>query len=345
MNTNQLAVQSPQEKEQWLTRASIAYDKNRDMLIEELSNEDMGLKKTVNVSGFEVSFSDEESSEALKLSLLQEIENASIVRKTLRTAGIAPIAILPSGIFRTLITEAKLYSFYRMKDTGEVYGNGAAFQEKYSFSNNNVVLTLFLIVAHLVCLCFLGALLGIGNHLYFISFAALQLIIGVVGGLNSENPENAKTYERAVFCYLCTAPLFALIRYAYKSALKRNIAKHLWPKYTDNDKDIDECEDLFKIILPTPPLSIQEKLLRCYRAGLKTFLVADRRAFSVVLDNETLGILKQKYPTDPIIAYESYGMVAVIDQFGDFAGEKKVMQYIAEHFDAKRADLLPLQQN
>jgi hypothetical protein len=97
------------------------------------------------------------------------------------------------------------------------------------------------------------------------------------------------------------------------------------------------------LILPEPPQHVKEKLLLCHRHGIETFLIADQKAFDVVIDNETQRQLQKKY--DPIIAYKSGKVIAIIDQFGDFKQEKEIIDYVTEHFSAIQRSLVPAQQN
>jgi hypothetical protein len=335
--TTESHIENSENSQQWLSRVGREYETQLSALETELAQPGISTVKFITVSGFKIPTVDTSHVEMMKRAIVLEAENSRALRSMLEKVNIKPIAILPKELFERIVDEAKLYTFKKITPEGEVYGNGKNYND-----NKTTTLEILLLFISFIGSLFTGKILqSVG--LQFNAWAFLAIQIGIlVGGIIYESNTKKESGEKiARFALLITFPLTACLVFITIKFSQERCKKLLWPDRTDVGK---EKKDLFKIILPTAPEHVQQKLLICHTNNIKTFLVVDEKAFEVVFGEKIIYALRKKYH-DPIICYQRNDMVAVIDQFGEFAGEKKVIQYLKDHFTAIKSNLITVQQN
>lgn len=342
----------PQGK--WLGKVGEIYQQHIHEVESALTGSAVSVSKNVVVSGFDVDVPDEQGTKLLREKISREAENGNLLRSKLNVAGITPIAILPEDIFNKIIAKAGFYTFYRMNSEKKVYGNGKAANDHINWSHTGVtkkeIAAVFMLSVVLGGVLFLKALqLGHFQDSVYNSLRIWAAVISLVGGLIWSLPgigfsRLAYTIGGTVASYLAPpAILFAvpLTNYLQKrhkrEDWKKEIRKVLWPKRNDTE---EAGGDLFQIILPEPPAHVKKVLAKCHLGGIQTFTTVHPNAFSVVIDKKVTNELWSKY--DPVICTRENGMVAVLEQFGDFPEEKEVVAYIKKHFDDFRQGLLKI---
>ncbi len=349
MSTLKTDTLPPQVKdEKWLAKADSLYKEHQENIMQSLETSH-SVRKKIIMAGFTVDIVDETATKSLSKKIASEAEKLERLKKKCKDAGIAPIAILPNDVSNKIFMKAGFYTFYRMQPDGRVYGNGKKLLRK-NILNGGYGLAI-------VGICFLLGLVG----LIFspISHITWSIIVGSlfvfslvyilirrpfrITGEDEENKNSEAEVSLTISIAMALSPVFLLLMVFASEVEKlpiRDPKKALWPQKNDTE---EVTEDLFTLKLPEPPLQTLEILRKCHANGIEVFLSVHPNAFDVVIGNKTMRDLRSKY--DPVICTRENGMVAILDQFGDFPEEKEVITYIAEHFDALRRDLLPLQIN
>ncbi len=337
-----------EKNEQWFTKAGKLY-KNHQKKVTSALETFGSVKKQIFVSGFPITINDKNEAESLREKVIGEAEQSRNLKRKLKNAGITPIAILPENIFDKIIAKTMFYTFYRIQPDGRVYGNGNNIARKYSFRNSAGFIPVFLT---LVCLAGPVSILithSFSNAIFLMSIALALLVIQIAMFVFfitlDAGQQEMKKWQKILT--LSVFPVVTIGRYFYYRQRKHKVKSYLWPNKNDiqlQDEDNGKYKgDLFSLRLPQPPERVNLLLEKCHLAGIETFLTIHPKAFEVILDKDIMERLKTRY--DPVICTKQNGMVAVLDQFGDFPEEKEVIAYIAEHFNAIRNDLLPLQAN
>jgi hypothetical protein len=333
----------------WFKQVQTTYEEHKTAIYGRLSGSAVTATKSVRVSGFTIDVADEEATKLQREKIVFEAENEKLLRSKLLDAGIKPLAILPEDIFNKIIDKAKFYTFYRMQSDRKVYANGKG------LIDNNIIINLSgdsMVPTHIVFafLYFLywgfgGQLLGLESTLIFsIIIAGITSALLFVHGFREKKNEKL---ENTFICGLLSfiSPLTAILiiiilRIEQYFKKKKDYKPLLWP----NRNDLDEnCKDLISISLPEAPADVKMVLAKCYYASIETFLSVHPKAFQVNMDKETYKKLWIKY--DPIICTRKNGMVAVLAQFGDFPEEKEVVDYIKQHFEDARNQLVEVNLN
>ena len=333
--------------EQWLSQVGLLYDTHQEEITNVLNHQG-NVKKSVNIAGFTIDVADDDATKEFKEKMVREAESIKALKTELNTAGITPIAMLPEDIFNKIIAKAGFYTFYRIQPDGKVYGNGQNYKAATGSSNSDVNTVFIGLVISIV----LFAVSSVTSLYYWGTVAIISLLIFVVArkaDFGGETKSERIIRRIIVSLFVGFGPsvlivvLFIIIKKIINLGALRNKnwkKEKLWPKFNDVDEMTD---DLFSLDLPKTPQRVNILLAKCYQHNVQTFLSIAPQAFNVVLDKKTKKILEEKY--DPIICTRKNGIVAVLEQFGDFPDEKEIMRYIAEHFDAMRNDLLPSQAN
>ena len=337
----------------WLGKVDEIYRSHAKEVEASLTGSVVSVAKTVNVSGFNVEVPDEPATKALREKISREAANEKLLRSKLNVAGITPIAILPEDVFNKIIAKAGFYTFYRMMGGNMVYGNGDSANNYVNRSDHGVRLWEALLVTALCAVLGAVAFSELANIFHYdaglksaarITTGFITLVVLALASLGAKNT------RKVFFCALamglaCYAGPFAIVfaapfmfyfeKIRTKHMWKKGIRQALWPKKNDTDST---TWDKFQIVLPEAPDHVKKVLAKCHLGNIITFTTVHPNAFSVVFNEVQAARLWAKY--DPVICTRENGMVAVLEQFGDFPEEKEVVQYIKKHFDDFRTGLL-----
>ena len=330
----------------WLETVDRIYHEHATKVYEGLSGSVVSVAKKVNVSGFDIEVPDEAATKALRAKIAKEGENEQKLRNGLAKAGIKPLAILPEDIFDKLAAKAGFYTFYKIKD-GMTYGNGPAANSHYNWRNHGSKKWEGITIAAVSMILGFLAFIKLGHLLHFDIGPAgkTRVVIGViallVAAICSWTDEveffwiglvgAVATYVAPPAILIAIGPFLYLELVRSKSIRKKGLREVLWPERNDIHGVTD---DMFRVILPEPPQHVKNVLAKCHVAGIETFTTVHPNAFTVVFDKQQIARLWSKY--DPIICTKENGMVAVLEQFGDFPEEKEVVGYIQQHFESFR---------
>lgn len=333
---------------QWLETAGNLYKNESKKLKKELSL--FGLtKRRVNVSGFDIYIDDDSQAKAFRAKIVQEAEDRKKIRDKLKNAGITPIAILPADIFHKLLAKSDFFIFHRISSDGNVPAMAQKYINTLSFSSGESSWKFIFLAAYFLITIIVGVCAFIGMYTTIGIACSISVVLQLIALITTDD---SRTLSFARICYYIAMPAMFPIRFFHRRIVKNKIKDLLWPTKEDShllNEVVSNTQggvDFVKIVLPEPPAAIKSKLKICYDQKIATSLVVHRNAFQVVINNEIEKVWYDKY-ADPIICHydTETGMVAVIDQFGDFPEEKAVIEYISEHFDAVRRNLLSQQAN
>lgn len=272
----------------------------------------------------------------------KEVELERALRTELEELGFRPLAILPEKFWNSLLKEAKtLYVFYRIDSDGvtwgdwrrlegELFKNSALvfFAQRCLFAVKFCLLLSFLFFFINPSIRWLVTREGVFTYTFGkenILLLTVMLVFGFFIGFLSSLAYFDGIIERNVL--------------RFRAKKMKNLVEIAFPRRNDIHLVTDR---VFKVRLPPLPGSFIATKNKADNLGIETFLVADRSSFEVSIDGVALGAM---YGDEPILGMEKNGMIALLDQSGEYPDEQKLIGMAKEYFSPVMATLVPLQQN